>query len=116
MTRKILFVTFTAVLLVSFVGCAKEKTYRVPQLHGPALHLKESELDRVTPLGWAMMLDMNTDAETLPAYGRQCQKDPQLEAEVARRFAARALIDEAAKTSVRSPVWVCRREAHGGQE
>lgn len=69
-----------------------ERTYRVPRLHGGDLYLKESELHRLTPLGWAMMLDVVDDAASRAAYERQCRKDPGLARAVEGLFGVKAKI------------------------
>ncbi len=76
-----------------------EKTYRVPQLHGEDLYLKESELDNVSSFGWAMMLDIVNDKATHEAYERQCQKDPELAAKVDKHFETKAMIEAAQRQS-----------------
>jgi hypothetical protein len=109
------FITITVTLLLAcliggavgfFGGCVQqriltvvenEKTYRVPQLHGEDIYLKEGELDNVSPLGWAMMLDIVNDEATHEAYARQCKKDPTLAPEVDRLFETKTMIDAAKK-------------------
>ena len=111
------FITITVALLLAgliggavgfFGGCVQqkiltvaetEKTYRVPQLHGEDIYLKESELDNVSPFGWAMMLDIVNDTATHEAYERQCKKDPTLAAEVERHFETKAMIEAAKKNN-----------------
>lgn len=73
----------------------RERTYRVPSLHGLDVYVPASELDKVTPLGWAMMLDMNGDAATQEAYARQCSKDPALATSVEHLFDTKAMIESA---------------------
>ncbi len=75
-----------------------ERLFRVPRLPPyEDVYIKESELGRLKPLNWAMMIDMNHEQheEVMAAFDRQCRKDPTLMGRVGDLFATKGMIDRA---------------------
>lgn len=93
MKKLVLLMLLTVGSLCFFCIVKKERTYRVPNLHGPDVFVSESKLDTITPLGWAMMLDIVGDDATLEAYIKQCNRDRDLKSRVDRYFYLKCIID-----------------------
>ena len=65
----------------------------VPSLHGPDYEIPVTQLHRIKPLGWAMLIDFNRmDERTTNLYLKACQDNPKLEGEVNRLFGIKASV------------------------
>lgn len=85
-----------------------ERTYLVPRLHGEPVAIKESDTVRITPLGWAMLLEHDPSAQD--AFDRRCQEDPELREKVLSLYRSKAIIENASRRpAVRTRILFGRR-------
>ncbi len=69
----------------------------VPTLSGEDVIVREGDIDKITPLGWAMMLDRDFGTlqrqRTLALYVKACEQNPDLDAKVQRHLEIKYTID-----------------------
>ena len=73
-----------------------ETTIRVPLLSGGTIDVPRSQAHKITPIGWAMLLDRDRDKkETWQLFEEACQKNPKLASQVSDLFASKGKIERA---------------------
>lgn len=99
MKTLLVFSTCCVALLLGFsaIGHAtRPAKLRVPLLSGGEIEVPRSHVHKITPIGWAMMLDRDDDKkETLDAYNEACQQNPELSGKVERLFSIKGKIEGA---------------------
>ncbi len=65
---------------------------KVPTLRGDYVHIPLDELNKITPIGWAMLLDEDHSARTQRLFNEECEKNPELLDEVVRITEIRHMI------------------------
>jgi hypothetical protein len=95
MTKKV--TLFLVCALTSGCNAANrpEETITVVGLHGDDVEIPVSKMDKITPLGWAMTLDLHPTARNIELFKQACQHNPKLADEVDHLFRSKATVDAA---------------------
>jgi hypothetical protein len=69
----------------------------VERLHGNPVPIPLRELHRITPLGWAMTLDLQPTHRNSELFNQACQKNPHLLDQVSHFSQIRQMIEDKSK-------------------
>lgn len=84
---------------VLLAGCsdqesAKPEKLSVPLLSGGEISIPRREADKISPIGWAMLLERDGDKpETRAAFREACRKKPDLLSKVNELYAIKGKIE-----------------------
>jgi hypothetical protein len=95
-----------ATMLLALCGCGRTpataaRYLEVPLIQGGTVRVAEAEAHKITPLGWAMLLDRDRgtgrEADALRAFDAACAKRPELRDETAHLLGVHGMIVGRAK-------------------
>jgi hypothetical protein len=69
----------------------------VERLHGTPVPIPLSELHRITPLGWAMTLDLHPTHRNAELFNQACQNNPKLLDEVSHLYQIKQRVEHKTK-------------------